>query len=673
MQVQYIWRHAFGATLAQRSWYRPLLPATLFIGALVVRGWVLGWGLPFTENVDEPAVLETAARMVRDGDPNPHKFLYPSLYYYLLSAALYLYGWWGVHQGLYNSLKGLPVKHYIVSSAPGMVYVGRAVTALLGAATVPALHALGKRMFNERVGLLGALLLIVAPFHLEHSDYITTDVPSGLWVVFMLLGVWEVATSGRWRGYVLGGVMAGLAGGTKYNAGVVGLTLAVAHVFAWRWQSLRMAHRLIAAGGLALLTFLVTTPYALLDWRTFINDLRFNAVHYSSGNQGDFIGRWQFGGYARFFWNQGLYPSGSIMVVFGLPLVARHFPRQAVLLVLAIAIEMLLLLSYSVNFERNTLPILPLMILLAGAGAVTLADIFTQQVVRATLLIALSLLLLVPFLTGMFWTLDYWSKPHTMADAVATLQRLPRGMRVAAELPQPALADQQISFAVERVTDRTLEWYRANGFRYLLANDERRTANDKAAYARLLAGATVVKQYPARRLGLEPGPGGAILDLGERVDMMRFTRHPVTFGDQVALLGYEIRPGPLRSQITPLEGANVQQMSSGQPIEINLYWRALAKMNRDYTLFIHVINAGGQRVAQRDLPVRFADYPTSRWQPNELVIDTADFELPALPKGTYKLNIGLYDAASGQRMPIRGAAPGTDQASELLTLSLTAP
>jgi hypothetical protein len=82
-------------------------------------------------------------------------------------------------------------------------------------------------------------------------------------------------------------------------------------------------------------------------------------------------------------------------------------------------------------------------------------------------------------------------------------------------------------------------------------------------------------------------------------------------------------------------------------------------MDRDYTLFIHVANEGGERVAQRDLPLRYEDYPTSHWQVDELVVERADFPLPALPPGEYRLDIGLYDGATGERLPIEGAENNT--------------
>src|SRR5687768_13431173 len=68
----------------------------LFAAALGLRAWALNWGLPYAEHPDEPALLEIAVRMVRDGDPNPHSFIYPSLFFYLLAAVIRAHAQWGI-------------------------------------------------------------------------------------------------------------------------------------------------------------------------------------------------------------------------------------------------------------------------------------------------------------------------------------------------------------------------------------------------------------------------------------------------------------------------------------------------------------------------------------------------------------------------------------------------
>jgi hypothetical protein len=665
--------------------------------------------------------------MVQQGDWNPGMFLYPSLYFYQLAAVIRLHGIWGIGQGLYASLADIPAETYLFTTSPSLYLWARTLTAALGAATVPLLFILGRRMFGWRAGLLAAATLAVASYHVEHSHFVTTDVPTGLWVTLALIGAWGVATTGRWRDYLLCGAATGLSAGTKYNAGVVGLTLAAAALIfvldsarqgepqgggerrgsgvgadssagaGRRWAAGRRSSvvgrhltRLVAAGALAVAVFLLTTPFAVLDFAGFRRGMLINADHYASGSHGNFVGRWRLDGYLDFFWREGLLPAGCLLLLAGLPLLARHSPRQLAVLGAAVLISMGLLLTQAVNFHRNSLAFFPPLFLLAAAGAVAIGDWLgallarrsgvdgpqlidlrpdgapsTAEAHRAAVArraaapaVALTAaLLLLPQLLDTAWLLRYWSRPHTLVAAAELLRAQPRGMLAAVEANPVQWAGDPAAEPVRWLGARPPEWYAARGYRYLLLNSERYAPADMPSYERLLAGGEPLLIMPDRDLGLQPGPGGALIDLGERLELLPFVRRPASFGAQLQLLGYELRPGDPRPRLSPLEGADERELPSGGPAQINLYWRALAPMEVDYTLFVHVYDGAGARVAQRDLPLRHEDYPTSRWRPGELVIDRADMPLPALPPGDYRLELGLYDAATGAALPAEGGAP----------------
>jgi hypothetical protein len=106
-----------------------------------------------------------------------------------------------------------------------------------------------------------------------------------------------------------------------------------------------------------------------------------------------------------------------------------------------------------------------------------------------------------------------------------------------------------------------------------------------------------------------------------------------SWDNQIGLLGYDI-------------GAS--KFNAGDSIPINLYLRPLADMARDYTVFIHLIGpenpqTGSPLWSQVDREPCFQSYPTSWWQPDEIMRDT--FELPIAsdtPPGNYSLSIGFY-------------------------------
>ncbi len=628
-----------------RSWFSLLLhpAAWLFMAALLIRGAILDWGLPYVEHPDEPAIIEVVVRMVCDPDLNPHRFVYPSLLYYMLAAVTRLHLWWGLDQGLYASAQDLPFHNFQFTIAPRLFVWARALTAVLGAGTVGLVFVLGQRMFDRRVGLLAALMLMMLPFHVEHSVYVTPDVPSGIWVLVSLLGAWGVVSTGRPRDYLVAGTAAGLAAGTKYQAGLVAGALVLAHVLYWQRQSIgRPFLRLLAGGLVALLSFMVTTPYAVLDWPAFFAGLRGNAMHYAAGGHGDFIGRWQLGEYGRFLWQELLFPPACAVALAGLPIVARRSGRQVLLLALVIVAVFVLLLSYSVNFVRNLVPVVGLLLLVAAAGTVALVELLPYPKLHWLGLLFLATCMLWPQVTRTAWRVRYWRQPHTMVRAAEAVHSLPRGLRIAAEIPEQLFTGDPVVFSVDNVTSHSLDWYRSNGFRYLIVKDERQNDEERRMYHELQANSSLVVNYPARRLGLEPGPGGSIVDLGIHPEALALIRHELYFNTGMSLLGYEMRPGQPRSRITSLGGAATRSLRRGESLQINLYWGASVRQTGDYTLVLHVLDAAGTRVAQRDLRLRHVDYPTSLWQPGELVVDSADISLPVLGSGEYRVLLGLY-------------------------------
>jgi hypothetical protein len=110
--------------------------------------------------------------------------------------------------------------------------------------------------------------------------------------------------------------------------------------------------------------------------------------------------------------------------------------------------------------------------------------------------------------------------------------------------------------------------------------------------------------------------------------------HPldVDFGEALRLRGYEAS-GPLQP---------------GETTALRLAWQAETPATTDYWLFAHLLNAQGERVAQVDLPL-----PTSEWEPPRTYLSEVSLTLPAdAPPGTYRLLLGLYEPASGARLPL---------------------
>lgn len=97
-------------------------------------------------------------------------------------------------------------------------------------------------------------------------------------------------------------------------------------------------------------------------------------------------------------------------------------------------------------------------------------------------------------------------------------------------------------------------------------------------------------------------------------------------------------------------------IQAGQ-LRLTLYWQSEMQTEIDYTRFVHLRDPQDQTVAQSDGLPGGGSYLTSLWDPGEIIPDTVTVPLPAeLLPGEYTLAVGLYEAATGQRLPVPASA-----------------
>ena len=94
----------------------------------------------------------------------------------------------------------------------------------------------------------------------------------------------------------------------------------------------------------------------------------------------------------------------------------------------------------------------------------------------------------------------------------------------------------------------------------------------------------------------------------------------------------------------------------GKALVAVLVWRVSAVVEKDYTLFAHLLDASDKIITQYDaLPG--GSEPPSQWHPTRQYVDAIVLPIDAnVPPGTYRLEIGLYDAATLERLLIVDAS-----------------
>jgi len=96
------------------------------------------------------------------------------------------------------------------------------------------------------------------------------------------------------------------------------------------------------------------------------------------------------------------------------------------------------------------------------------------------------------------------------------------------------------------------------------------------------------------------------------------------------------------------------QVRPGEELRVGLTWTVESAPQRDYHVFVHLVDSQGQVWATGDDAPRRGAYPTSWWEEGEVILDEYSIELGAdVPPGRYRVQVGWYDA--GGRVPAVGA------------------
>ncbi len=115
------------------------------------------------------------------------------------------------------------------------------------------------------------------------------------------------------------------------------------------------------------------------------------------------------------------------------------------------------------------------------------------------------------------------------------------------------------------------------------------------------------------------------------------------FGGEMQLVGYDLHPQP----------------RSGEPLIVTLQWRVLSQPPAERFVYLRLVDARGRIWASADSPPVMGLWPVARWQPGILIEDAHELSIPAgTPPGAYRLEVGLYDPASGQTLPATGQPTG---------------
>jgi hypothetical protein len=268
----------------------------LLAGVLVLAAWLrwtgLAWDSGYLFHPDERQIvlvvskLQLPANLLEffspDSPLNPKFFAYGSLPLYLLRVLMPF----------------APPTHIVGPWADDQlarwVLFGRWLSGVFDLGTLVVTYALGRRVYGGRVGLLAAACAAFSVLHIQLAHFYAVDTPLTFFTVATMYAALRVAEAQNARvpkkWLALGGILLGLALASKVTALPLLAPLAYASYRAskapaWKfsrarvmeiWRAVRRP--LLTMLGAAGVVFVVTQPYALLDWYTFGRDVMREAL-----------------------------------------------------------------------------------------------------------------------------------------------------------------------------------------------------------------------------------------------------------------------------------------------------------------------------------------------------------------------------------------------------------
>jgi hypothetical protein len=160
-------------------------------------------------------------------------------------------------------------------------------------------------------------------------------------------------------------------------------------------------------------------------------------------------------------------------------------------------------------------------------------------------------------------------------------------------------------------------------------------------------------------------PGRYRLDLGIYPSGEPAKSLPVGAGERLALaaldIGQSTNPppeertdvdfGPVR-----LLGHDLDCATASDTCQVTLHWQAQGPIDRDYTVFLHLVDDEGEIASQDDDLPGDPFFPTSTWLPGQTVWDEHTLAVPqdAMPD-EFTVIAGLYHVPTSERLQATGA------------------
>ena len=253
-----------------------LLFSLILIGGFL-RFYNLNWGAPFYFHPDERNIASSVSQLQFPSTMNPHFFAYGSLpIYAIFFSALPL-----ALTTCHDSFSLCRVRF------EDAILFGRAYSAFFSLLLIPLMFFLGKRLFSEKAGLLGAALATFTTGLIQFAHFATFELWSTFFSVILFLISIHILEKPSKKNILLVAIATGLLMAIKAtNLLLLPLPFIALGIGLYKQKSSRSNARflvklLISYLFVLLVTgliFLLTNPFTILDFKEFQG-----TMHYESG------------------------------------------------------------------------------------------------------------------------------------------------------------------------------------------------------------------------------------------------------------------------------------------------------------------------------------------------------------------------------------------------------
>lgn len=447
-------------------------------------------GLPTYPDADEPVIVGLAVNVLK-GQINPHWFLHPSLYIYLNAFVI------GCVQIAYHGLHALGFFSYDYTPYWLFFAACRFFNILLSLVTIVIVYTMTSLVKTRKAGIFAALVMAILPLHTMHSIRV---VPNSItlctitFTIFFSLKYLVKEKSVRWL--YTAALFSGLAIGAKYM-----FVAPVSFLLAKWFKDRKEGHQffdtpLFLSLGIVIGTFLLTTPFAVLSFREFIEigPLTQNAIYSAGPTQYPFV----FYVTSLFKSSTGASPVIFLLFIGGLIIYMKENYEES-LIIFIIPLTWLLFCSfYGLTFMRQ--------IIIMSVPLAVFTGIIIEKFPRLwTQLLLLIILSISPMINNIRHIRNV-KKPDIRYTASEWInENLPAGSRIAREEYTPYCDDNEFVCTyigicgLAFITPGTI---RKNGYDYVISASHDRflrypekCAKEIENYRNILSEFDVIKEF----------------------------------------------------------------------------------------------------------------------------------------------------------------------------------